>query len=272
MIWAAVTGALGQMTFMTSHSVSEIRGIFFTVDGDYKCEPRQPLHRAFSLARRESAPFGKAGGCDGLADSFGFLVGKMEGECGAEVGEFAIEDLPGFAEDEIPGAAGGNAAEDEEMAQIVHGGVLCESITEIDADGFEDGDGSGIAFLVKILNEFELVGGVSGRQWDVGGWGEAHDGLLGEVLGAAADVTGPFIGGGVGAVIDGGKGEFVEPSCDAALRVEVTGGLTRAHGDAEECLNAEGHGAGECGDVAVVDDLEWNAPFLLEAEEEGFDV
>lgn len=161
------------------------------------------------------------------------------------------------------------------MAEVVEVGVVGEGVAEVDADGVVDLGGALVAIGHEGLDVFEFFGEAHFGVFDgdAGGGEEAADGLLGEVLDAAAVVAGPFVGGGVCAVVDGGEGEFVEPGGDVAFGVDVAGGGAGAEGEAEDGVDAEGHGAGEGGDLAVVGDFEGDAvPGFAEFEEDVFDV
>jgi hypothetical protein len=194
----------------------------------------------------------------------------MQRQPAGEFREIGVQDLARHAKDEVPPGSRGDAAEREEVLEGVMVGILGQGIAEVDADGFEDAGRAWIALLMEVLHGFELVRGMPDRKGDPGVVSEAHHGLLGEILHPAAKVARPFIGGGVRMVIDGSEGEFVEPTGDATFGVEVTGRLAGAHGDAQEPMHAERHGAGEGGDIAVVGDFEGNAPFTLQAMEQRF--
>ena len=236
--------------------------------GGEKARPRatRPYRGLFCELR-------EAGGGDGLAVAFFFFVGEVEGEARCQGGEFAAEDFFGGGEEVIAAGAAGDAAEDEEVVDVVEVGVVREGVAEVGADGLVNFLRARIAFGHEGLHEFEFFGE---RQAEVGGDAggdeEAADGLLGEVLRADAVVAAPFVARGVGAVVHGGEGEFVDPGGDVAVAVDVAGGEAGAEGEAEDGVFAEGHRAGEGGDFAVVDDFEGDAgPGLLDFVENIFD-
>ena len=76
--------------------------------------------------------------------------------------------------------------------------------------------------------------------------------VLGEVLHAAADVPGPLVLHGVGGHVHRGEGQLVEPAGDVAVLVHVAHRLAGAHGDAQDVVLLQAHGAGQGGHVAVV--------------------
>ncbi len=215
---------------------------------------------------------GEAGGGDGLADAFAFFVGQVDLELLGVFGEVLVEDGLGLIDDDIGAFPGGDAAEEEDVLILVELGVEGKGIAEVDADGGVDFFCAGVVLFHELLDEDEFFReGHFFRGGDTGGLEESADGLLGEVEGSDALVFGPFIDGAMGLDIDGGEGEFIEPAGDMALGVEVTGGLAGAHGDAEDSVDAECHGGGQGGDIAVVGDFERDVPGLLEAVEEGAD-
>ena len=101
---------------------------------------------------------------------------------------------------------------------------------------------------------------------------QSHDRLLREILRAAADVAGPFVGRSAGIVVDRGEGEFVEPAGDAALGIEKTGRLARAHRDTQHAIFAQGHCSGKRGHVAVVGHLERHTPFPAQVQKQRLDL
>ena len=215
---------------------------------------------------------GEGGGGDGLAVAFHLFVGGGHGELFGELGELGFEEIGGFLEDEIATGARGDPAEDEEVLDVVELGVVGDGVAEAGADGVVDFPGTVVAGLHGVLDFDELFGEGHAAEVEAGGFGEAGDALLGEVLDAAAAVFGPFVEGGVFAVVDGGKGEFVEPRGDVAVGIAVADGLGGAHGDAEKGVGIHAHGAGEGGDFAVVDDVKGDVvPFLAEIAEDGAD-
>ena len=215
---------------------------------------------------------GEAGGGDGLAVAFFFFVGDVEGEARCQGWEFEAEDFFGGGEKVVAAGAAGDAAEDEDVVEVVEVRVVREGVAEVGADGLVDFLRAGIAFGHEGLHELEFFGeGQAEVGGDAGGDEEAADGLLGEVLRADAVVAAPFVAGGVGAVIDGGEGEFVEPGGDVAVAVDVAGREAGAEGEAEDGVFSKGHRAGEGGDFAVVDDFEGDAgPGLLDFAENIF--
>ena len=81
---------------------------------------------------------------------------------------------------------------------------------------------------------------------------QLDDAVLGEVLHAAADVAGPLILHGVGVHVHRHESQLVEPAGDVALLVHIAHSLAGAHGDAQDVVLLQAHGAGQGGHVAVV--------------------
>ena len=103
--------------------------------------------------------------------------------------------------------------------------------------------------------------------FDAGGSQEPGDTLLGEILHAAAIVTGPFIGGGIGIVIDGHKGQFVDPGGDVTLGIHVSAGRAGAQRDPQNPVDPQGHRACQRRYLTVIHDFEGNVvPFPLQLE------
>src|SRR5439155_3921251 len=100
------------------------------------------------------------------------------------------------------------------MAEIIQVRVMGQRVTEIHTDGFKNLRWTRVALLVQVLNKLELFGGLSPWQIDPRRRRQSHDRLLREILRAAADVAGPFVGRIAGIVVDRGEGEFVEPAGD----------------------------------------------------------
>ena len=88
---------------------------------------------------------------------------------------------------------------------------------------------------------------------DAGGRGQLDDGVLGEILDAAADVTAPLVLHGAGGHVHGHEGQLVEPAGDAPGLVHIAHRLAGAHGDAQDVVVLQAHGPGQGGNVAVVD-------------------
>ena len=139
------------------------------------------------------------------------------------------------------------------MLEAVEVVVQSQGVAQIHADGAEDGLGGGAGVLHQLLNLLELLGGgqVVG-QADARSGGQLDHAVLGEVLDAAADVAGPLVLHGVGVHVHGGEGQLVEPAGDVAVFVHVAHGLAGAHGDAQDVVLLQAHGAGQGGHVAVV--------------------
>ncbi len=58
-------------------------------------------------------------------------------------------------------------------------------------------------------------------QVDSGEWRQTEDALLGEVLDTHAAVSRPLVSGRVRLVVDGGKGELVQPAREVAVGVHI---------------------------------------------------
>ena len=157
------------------------------------------------------------------------------------------------------------------MVHVVEVRVMGQGIAQVDANGFPDLPRAGMARFQMGLDGLQPCGfGVAfRRQAHLGR--QAEDRLLGEVLGPHAAVARPFIHGRIGRIIHGREGQFVQPIGDATFPVDVPDRLAGAHGDAQDGVDAQGHGASQRGDFAIVDDLQGHAEFLSDALEHGAD-
>ncbi len=146
-----------------------------------------------------------------------FFVGDVHFDFIEGFGELFGKHFAGGVEDDVAAFAGGDAAEDEHVVEVVEVEVVGDGVAEVGADGLVDGGGAFVAGLHEFLDfdesfgESHFVGEI-----DFGSGEEFVDGLLGEVECADAGVAGPFVGGGLGVVVNGGEGEFVEPAEDAS--------------------------------------------------------
>ena len=87
--------------------------------------------------------------------------------------------------------------------------------------------------------------------------------ILGEIFDAAADVARPLVLHSLGAGVDRHERQFVEPSGDIAILVDIADRLTRAHRDAEHIVFVQAHSARQRGDVAIVADSHRHVADLL---------
>ena len=139
------------------------------------------------------------------------------------------------------------------MLEVVQVVIIGQSVAQIAADGVIDLGGAGVVLLHQSLHHFQLLGrGELLVQLDTGAGGQLDDGVLGEVLHAAADIAGPLVHHGVGGGVHGHESQLVEPAGDAAFLVHVAHGLAGAHGDAQYVVVLQAHGAGQGGHVTVV--------------------
>jgi hypothetical protein len=120
----------------------------------------------------------------------GIFVGEVHRDRLRHLGELGVEHFLTAAHDEVAALAGGDAAEDEHVAEVVVVGIVGDGIAEVDADCLEDEARPLIALGHLLLDVGEAIGeGQALVDGDPGGRGKAEDGLLGEVVGAAADVS-----------------------------------------------------------------------------------
>src|SRR5690242_417170 len=94
---------------------------------------------------------------------------------------------------------------------------------------------------------------------DAGRGEQATDGLLREVLHAAAAVAGPLVERGRRVVVDGDEGQLVQPAGDVTVAVHEAGRGAGAEGDAQDGVSADRHRAGQRCHLTIVDDGERNA-------------
>ena len=191
----------------------------------------------------------------------------------SEIGEIQIENFAGFRNDEVTAGATGHAAENEDVSDVVEFGVISNSVAEADADGFVETASTIVAMGHERLDLDEPLGKFHfWRERKAGQRGEAGAGLLGEKLHATADVTRPFVDRAVFAEVSRGESEFVQPWTDRAGGIDVTGGHARSERDAEHAVFLHGHGSGEGGHFAIVDDLERDAaPGVLQVKKDAAD-
>ena len=182
--------------------------------------------------------------------------------------EVGAQDFFRFLHNEVAPRAGGHAAQHEQMAEFIQVRVMRQRVAEIDTNGFKNLRRTRVALFVQILNELELVGGLSQRQFDPRRRRQSHDRLLRKILHAAAGVPGPFVGWSARVEVNRSEGEFVEPAGDAALGVQETRRLARTHRDAQHGACLQRHRASERSHVAVVGDFQWHTPFLTQVEEQ----
>ena len=76
----------------------------------------------------------------------------MELELAGEFGEFEFEDLTGAVEDDVRAWTGGDAAENEDVADVVEVGVVGDGVAQVCADCFVDFSSAGIVLLHERLD------------------------------------------------------------------------------------------------------------------------
>lgn len=223
------------------------------------------------IHRESSRKDGQAGGGDGLAVALVFFVRGVESDAGDKFGEFGGENLMGDGEHGFSAGPGRDAAEHQEVVEVVEIGEVGDGVAEVGADGLVDLAGPAISGTHQFLNVFEGIGELLAcGDGDAGRFSQAADALLGEVLCTGAAVAGPFVDGGLGVVVDRHKRELIEPGCDRAFGGHVPARSAGAQRKPEDGVGAQRHGAGQSGDLAVVDDFDRDvvpssADFLEEA-------
>ena len=201
------------------------------------------------------------------------LVGRAQGDAVGQLGELGAQDFARFSDDDLPALPAGDAAEDEQVAQVVEVRAVRDGVAEADADRLVDEPRARIARSHELLHLDETFGEFHlGGKVQPGEGREAGHTLLAEILHRAAGVAAPLIDRRVVAVVHGGKGEFVEPRGDRAVGVDVTAGDARAHRDAEHGVFTHAHRASQGRDFAIIHHLERHAaPRLLQVEEDAAD-
>ena len=112
-----------------------------------------------------------------MAVTFECFIRDVDGDI--EFGEFLFENSGGLVDDLVAAGTAGNAAEEQEIFQIVEVGVVSDGVTEIDTDGAVDLGSTFIVFAAGFLDEFEDFGqGSTGGEVETGGFDQTADGLL----------------------------------------------------------------------------------------------
>ena len=181
------------------------------------------------------------------------LVGNVEAD--REFGELLFEHFPGGVEDDRTAFAGGDAAEQQQMLELVEVRIVGERVAEVAADGAVDGGGARIVFGHRFLYELELL-----RQRGPGGeveTGLARDAahrLLRQIACPDAEVAGPFVARSVGsgAVVHRRECEFIQVVGQAAVGTDIADRLAGSHREAEQPVLSEADRPGQRGDFAVI--------------------
>ena len=171
-------------------------------------------------------------------------------------------------EDDIAAKTGRNAAEQHHARVVVELLVPRNRVREEAADLHVDLERLGIALLHRGLHDLETLGELHRlRELEAVLLGEPVDGLLRERHRADTGVTRPLVRGRLGVEVDRGERELGDAARERTRLVDEADGFGGTHRDAEDALLAHRDHTGESRDVAVVVDLERNAPILLDAEE-----
>ncbi len=215
----------------------------------------------------------QAGGGDGLSVTLHLFVRGVEFDFRGQLRELVAENGAGLIEDDPPAVARADAPEEEQVVEIIKVCVVGQRIPEVHANRLVNSGGAFVALGHAALDGFELFGQRGAFiHAEPGGGNEPPDGLLRKILHAATMVAAPLIARGVLADIDRDEGKLVQPPGDLPLGIDVTGGLARAHGNAEDGVGLQGHGPGQRGNVAVIGHSKGHAaPLLLELAEQAAD-
>ena len=135
---------------------------------------------------------------------------------------------------------------------------------QIAADAAEHVPRALVAFLRQFLHRLQLFGWAQLlRQLNARLRRQQDHRVLGEILASHAVVSAPLILGSALLQIHRGKGQLVDPAENPFLPVHISGGLARAHSDAQHRARVQAHGSGQGGHVAVVRHCQRHVPDFL---------
>mmetsp|Transcript_29895 Transcript_29895/g.67813 ORF Transcript_29895/g.67813 Transcript_29895/m.67813 type:complete len:471 (-) Transcript_29895:820-2232(-) len=211
------------------------------------------------------------GSSDALPHTLEVLVSLVESDI-LQCGELCVEDLLGFLEHDLTTRPTGDAAQDQNVVDVVVLRVLRNRITQVDTNGLVDL--SGVRLLAGIfhgrLNHFQalrvrlvrhvvhvcVLGLQVVGQIDAALRSQPRRSPLAEVHVRDAIVGCPGIVGRVRVEIQLDVADLVDPAQEVAVSIAVAASLTAAHGDAKEVALLHHHHAGQGRDFAIVDDLQ----------------
>ena len=169
-----------------------------------------------------------------------------------DVGVLLVHHLGGRLQNDVAAAAAHHPAHHLGAVDVVEHGVLAQRMAQIHADALVNLAGALVTLGHQGLHFLQLFGGGAALQLNAGAGGQLDDGVLAEVLHAAADVAAPLVPHGVGLAVHRGKGQLVQPAADVAAAVHKADGLAGAHGNAHDAILFQAHGPGQGAHVAVV--------------------
>src|SRR6266540_3962013 len=131
----------------------------------------------------------------------------MERQFLRQVGKVGAQDFVRFLHDELAARTGGYAAQDEQVAEVVHLRVMRQRVAEINANGFKYPRWTRVTLLVQFLYELELFRRMTFRQINSRRRREPHHRLLRKILRAATAIARPFVRSGVRIVVNRSEGQ-----------------------------------------------------------------
>jgi len=115
------------------------------------------------------------------------------------------------------------------VVYLVVVGVVRDRVAEVGAQALVHKLGHPMVVGVEHLQHLELLGGRFAQgEIEAGALGKADRAHLAEILHPTAPVARPLVFGRFGIEIDGGEGELVQPTRDAAMGVHIAGCLAGA--------------------------------------------
>ena len=139
------------------------------------------------------------------------------------------------------------------MLYLIKFAVISDGVSEINADVLVDFPRRRIVIRHHLLHDFEFFRGRSLFVELISRvFGKLDHAVLREIFHAAAVIAAPFVHHCLFTEVYGNECKLVQPAVQAAVRIDVTAGLARAHRNAEHAVIAEIDRTGERGNVAVV--------------------
>src|SRR5215203_902894 len=160
----------------------------------------------------------EAGGRDGLAVTLVVFVRHVDLDPCSQLGELIPEHGASPIDDKVAAAARRDAAQNEDVLQIIEIGEVRDAVAEIRPERLVDLPRPVITLGHEGLDQLQLLRerGV-GRRVDAGDRHQSCDALLRKILGAHAVISRPFVNGPAGVQIDRHERELVEPRGDVSL-------------------------------------------------------